>query len=405
MNTKIIHLISFVALLLLFVNCQNTAPHTQTQEKGIDANLDKSAEFIKVAIKEAYKHDQIPRGMHADGSIKFCNNGFDWTEGFFPGLCWDLYSYTKDEEFKKAAEFFQAKFEDHKLRTTNHDLGFVFNDSYGKGYRLSKNEAYKDVLIEASNSLIQRFNPTVGCIKSWDVERGWQSKRGWKYPVIIDNMMNLEMLFEASLITGDKKYYDIAVKHANTTIDNHFRDDNSTFHVVDYDPETGEVRNKHTAQGYAHQSAWSRGQGWGIYGYTLCYRYTKDPVYLEYAEKIANYLLNHKNLPEDKVPYWDFNAPLIPNEPRDVSAAAIIASALIELDGYSEKDYLSPAKQMLASLSTEKYMTGGKDNILILGHSVGSIPHGGEVDVPIVYADYYYVQALLRLKELGVKNL
>lgn len=396
-------LLTGIFILLCLIACnQKQASNTTSSVKG---NLDKSAEFIKVAISESYKHDRVPRGMHHDGSIKFCNKGFDWTEGFFPGICWDLYSYTKDEEFKKAAEFLQAKFEKHKLLTTNHDLGFVFNDSYGKGYRITDNEEFKAVLIEASNSLIQRFNPTVGCIKSWDTDGGWQAKRGWQYPVIIDNMMNLEMLFEASKITGDQKYYDIAVTHANTTIKNHFREDYSTVHVVDYNPETGDVLNKHTAQGYAHQSAWSRGQGWGLYGYTMCYRYTKNPVYLNYAENIANFLLNHKNLPDDMVPYWDYNAPLIPNEPRDVSAAALMASALIELDGYSETDFLTPAKKILANLSTHKYMTGGKDNIFILGHSVGSVPHGGEVDVPIVYADYYYVQGLLRLLELGEENL
>lgn len=400
---KHFQLLTGLFILFFFVACSEKQP--ARTDYSVKANLDKSAVFIKVAIQEAYKHDQIPRGMHNDGTIKFVGKGFDWTEGFFPGLCWELYSYIQDEEFKKAAEYFQAKFEDHKFLTTNHDLGFVFNDSYGQGFRLTQNEAYKDVLIEASNNLIKRFNPIIGCIKSWDTDRGWQAKRGWTYPVIIDNMMNLEMLFEASKITGDSMYYDIAITHANTTIKNHFRDDYSTYHVVDYDPETGEVRNKHTAQGYAHQSAWARGQGWAVYGYTICYRYTKDPKYLEYAEKNAAFILNHKNLPEDMVPYWDFNAPLIPNEPRDASAAAIIASALIELDAYSEKDFLTPAKKMLASLSGEKYMTGGKDNILILGHSVGSIPHGAEVDVPIVYADYYYVQGLLRLLKLGEENL
>lgn len=401
MNRKFISLLIFV--FVFFVACQNSE---QPNELGVKANLDKSAKLFKNAIDKAYEHDNIPRGIHHDGSIKWIGERFDWTEGFFPGICWDLYTYTNDESFKEAAEYFQAKFESQKTLTTNHDLGFVFNDSYGKAYRITKNEAYKEVLLDASNSLMQRFNTTVGCIKSWDTDKGWQAKRGWQYPVIIDNMMNLEMLFEASLITGDKRYYNAAVKHANTTIRNHFREDGSTYHVVDYNPETGEVANKHTAQGYAHQSAWSRGQGWAVYGYTICYRYTKDPKYLEIAEKNAAFILNHKNLPQDMVPYWDFNAPLIPNEFRDASAAAIIASALIELDTYSNYNYLSPAKKMLASLSTDKYMTGGKDeNIFILGHSVGSVPHGGEVDAPIVYADYYYVQALLRLRELGVENL
>ena len=259
-------LLSITLISLMFIVACNKVPK-QTMERGVEANLNKSAALFKSAIDAAYKEDNIPRGVHQDGSIKWIGKRFDWTEGFFPGICWDLYTFTKDDDFKKAAEYFQAKFESQKTLTTNHDLGFVFNDSYGKAYRITQNEAYKKVLIEASNSLIQRFNPTVGCIKSWDTTGGWQAKRGWQYPVIIDNMMNLEMLFEASLITGDKKYYDIAVTHANTTLKNHCRDDFSSYHVVDYDPETGEIRNKHTAQGYAHQSAWSRGQGWGIYGY------------------------------------------------------------------------------------------------------------------------------------------
>ena len=403
MKTKALQLF-FLLSILIFNACEYASK--EKAETTVTANLNKSVELFKSAIETAYKEDNIPRGVHHDGSIKWIGRSFDWTEGFFPGICWDLYTYTGDDEFKKAAAYFQAKFELQKKLTNNHDLGFVFNDSYGKGYRITGNEHYKEVLIEASNSLIKRFNPTVGCIKSWDTSAGWQAKRGWQFPVIIDNMMNLEMLFEASLITGDNKYHDIALSHANTTLKNHFRDDFSSYHVVDYDPETGAIRNKHTAQGYAHQSAWSRGQGWGIYGFTLCYRYTKDQRYLDIAEKIAAFILSHKNLPEDKVPYWDFDAPLIPNEFRDVSAAAIIASALIELDGYSDNDYLTPAKEMIASISDPKYMTGGKDgNVFILGHSVGSVPHGGEVDAPIVYADYYYVQALLRLKELGIENL
>ncbi|WP_347839373.1 glycoside hydrolase family 88 protein [uncultured Draconibacterium sp.] len=371
---------------------------------SIEKNLNFSTQQIASAIETAYEFDKAPRGMKEVGSIKFMDDEFDWTEGFFPGLCWLLYDYSQDEEFKKAAEYFQAKYEEHKYYATNHDLGFIFNCSFGNGYRITDNKQYKEVLITATESLIKRYNPNVGCIQSWDTDRGWQKSRGWQFPVIIDNMMNLEMLFEATKLTGNQEYHNIAVNHANATLDNHFREDFSSYHVIDYDKDSGKVRNRHTAQGYSHESAWARGQAWGLYGFTMCYRYTNDERYLKLAEEIANFLLSHPNLPKDKIPYWDFDAPKNPEALRDVSAASIISSALLELDGYSAKDYKTPAKEMLISLSSKKYQTGGKENILILGHSVGSIPHGAEIDVPIVYADYYYVEALLRLRNLQNKK-
>jgi len=259
-------------------------------------------------------------------------------------------------------------------------------------------------MITASNSLATRFNPNVGCIKSWDVTSGWQKERGWKFPVIVDNMMNLELLFKASLLTGDSKYKDIAITHANTTIKNHFRENNSSFHVVDYDPETGEVRGKHTAQGFAASSSWARGQAWGLYGYTVCYRYTKDEKYLKQAQKIANYIINYKGTPKDGIPYWDYDAANIPNEPRDVSAAAITASALIELNGYSKENYKTAIDKILESLASNEYTAAiGENHNFILKHSVGSIPHGNEIDVPLSYADYYYLEALSRYKLLKNK--
>ncbi|MCT4589151.1 MAG: glycoside hydrolase family 88 protein [Carboxylicivirga sp.] len=387
-------IVSFAALFILW-GCQSKDTGSKNEE------LDYAVEQTTLLLDQSYKADKIPRTIDADGHLHWTRNGFDWTEGFFPGTCWYLYAYTKDEKWQKAAEHFQSKFESHRLMPFYHDLGFVFNCSYGNGYRITGNEHYKQVLIEAGNTLMTRFKPEIGCIKSWDVNRGWQSKRGWEYPVIIDNMMNLELLFELSNMTGDNKYKAVAIAHANTTMKNHFREDMSSYHVIDYDSITGEVRNRHTAQGYAHESEWARGQAWGIYGYTTCYRYTRDPKYLEQAEKIADYIINHPVLPGDKIPYWDYDAAKIPNEPRDASAAAITASALVELDGYSDKDYLSEAKLIIKNLTSDNYRAKiGTNHNFILMHSVGSIPHNNEIDVPLNYADYYYVEALLRLKDL-----
>ena len=213
--------------------------------------------------------------MDKNGEIVWARQPYDWTEGFWPGTCWMLYEKTGDEQWKKAASTIQELYVHHKDLTNDHDLGFIFNNSFGKAFRITGDERYKKVLLDAADALITRFNPNVGCIQSWDVSDNWQSKRGWKFPVIIDNLMNLELLFEASEITGDPKYSDVAIAHANTTMAKHFRKDGSSYHVVDYDPGTGAVNSRITAQGYADESAWARGQAWGLYGYTMCYRYTK----------------------------------------------------------------------------------------------------------------------------------
>jgi hypothetical protein len=368
----------------------------------INTPIKASEQQFYLLLREAEKAHKIPRTLDEKGEIFWASSDFDWTEGFFSGSCWYFYEATNDPKWKKAAEQFQALFENHKKRTDNHDLGFVFNCSYGNAYRLTKDEKFKLVMIEAANSLITRFNPAVGCIKSWDVDKGWQATRGWEYPVIIDNMMNLELLFKASEFTGDPKYKEIAIIHANTTMKNHFRPDNSSYHVVDYDPKTGAVRKKNTAQGFADESSWARGQAWGLYGYTVCYRYTKDAKYLEQAQKIAYYILTYKGTPKDGIPYWDYNAPKIPNEPRDVSAAAITASALLELDGYSNESYQSAIDTIMNSLATETYTNKrGENQNFILKNSVGSIPHGHEIDVPLNYADYYYLEALVRKNNLN----
>lgn len=395
-------------VLVLNINCsgikgkvsQHRVKQVINQKVEADVILDQAASQFRLLVGKAISKKRIPRTLDKKGNIHWTRKEFDWTEGFFPGTSWYFYELTKDQLWRKAAESFQTQFESHKYRINNHDLGFIFNCSYGNAYRLTSNEAFKQVMIEAGNSLITRFNAKVGCIKSWDVDSGWQAERGWKFPVIIDNMMNLELLFELTKLTGDPKYRDIAIHHANTTLKNHFRENNSSWHVVDYDPETGEVMHKHTAQGYHHNSTWARGQAWGLYGYVVAYRYTNNLSYLEQARKIANFIIADKRIEKDKIPYWDYDAPQKPSEPRDASAAAITAAALIELSQYAGIKYLSYAEGILISLSSDQYFAAqGTNQHFILKHSVGSIPHGNEIDVPLNYADYYFVEALMRYRE------
>ncbi|MEM9856849.1 MAG: glycoside hydrolase family 88 protein [Bacteroidota bacterium] len=359
----------------------------------------KSTELLSLALQE----NKIPRTEENGEMVwatKYNDSGepvFDWTIGFFPGTCWYLYETTGDEKWKEAAMQFQQGIQPFKNNTRSHDLGFVFYCSFGNALRLTGDDDYKEVLINAGNSLLQRFNPKVGCIQSWDVDKGWQSTRDWKFPVIIDNMMNLELLFELTELTGDPKYRETAISHADVTLQHHFREDNSSYHVIDYDPDNGEVRKRNTAQGYDHESAWARGQAWGLYGYTVCYRYTKDQKYLDQARKIADFIITNPNLPEDGIPYWDYNAPKIPDEPRDVSAAAITASALIELNRYTEDQYKDFANKLVDNLSSDRYLVPMESETkFVLKHSVGSIPHGAEIDEPLIYADYYYLEALVR---------
>jgi len=371
-----------------------------TNNNTTESRLQRTEKQLTGLRNLAIAENNIPRSIDESGTIRWIRTPYDWTEGFWSGTCWMLYQHTKDEKWKEAAVSSQKLILHHKDLTNDHDLGFIFNNSYGKAYRITGEEPYRQVLIDASNALSTRFNDTVGCIQSWDVVGNWQAERGWEFPVIVDNLMNLEMLFEVSNLTGDSSYRNIAITHANTTMENHFRPDGSSYHVVDYDPDTGVVRSKVTAQGYADESAWARGQAWALYGYTMCYRYTKDQKYLDFAEKIAGFILHHPNYPKDGIPYWDFNAPRIPNEIRDASSAAIMASALLELSNYTSDKYLTQAVHIMNSLSDDMYTANLGDNgNFVLKHSVGSIPHGNEIDVPLNYADYYYVEALTRLRE------
>ena len=325
----------------------------------------------------------------------------DWTSGFFPGTMWYMYNLTNDKKWETLGIKYTESIEEAKHLKWHHDVGFMINCSFGNAYRVTGNEAYKDVIVEAAKSLSTRFRPTPGVIQSWDEDRGWQGTRGWMCPVIIDNMMNLELLFEATRFSGDSTFYKMAVSHADVTLANHFRDDFSSYHVVDYDKITGEVRHKHKAQGYSHESAWARGQAWGIYGFAVCYRETKDPRYLELCDNIYNFMFNHKNMPEDLIPYWDFDAPNVPNEPRDASTAAIVASALYELSTYGRPHYKETADKIVASLASPAYLAivGTNGNFLLM-HSVGSIPHDDEIDAPLNYADYYFLEALVRKSKM-----
>lgn len=340
-----------------------------------------------------------PRTIDDDGSFKMVASK-DWTSGFFPGELWYMYEYTKDDYWKSKAQEFTANIEDQKTNGGTHDMGFKMYCSFGNGYRLTQNTAYKNILLESATTLITRYKPTIGCIRSWD-----HSRDKWQCPVIIDNMMNLEILFEATSLSGDSTFYNMAVSHADMTLKNHFRMDGSSYHVVDYDMRTGKVRSRCTAQGYSDESAWARGQAWGIYGYTMCYRYTRQLKYLEQAEAAYEFVCTHPNLPEDLIPYWDFDAVNIPHELRDASAAAIMAAALYELSMYSNKaKYKETADKVMHSLSSSDYRSKiGENHNFLLMHSVGSYPHGNEIDVPLIYADYYFLEALKRKRDCDIE--
>lgn len=284
------------------------------------------------------------------------------------------------------------------MNGSTHDMGFKVYCSFGNGYRLTQDEHYKEVLLQSARTLATRFKPAAGIIRSWD-----HSTAKWVCPVIIDNMMNLELLFWATKESKDSTFYRIAVDHAKTTMKHHFRPDFSSYHVIDYDTITGQVLKKNTHQGFADESAWSRGQAWALYGYTMCYRETRLPEFLEQAQNIEKYLFTHPNMPEDLIPYWDFDAPGIPDEPRDVSAATVIASALYELSLYDPEKgerYRSNADKIIENLTKHYRATLKKDNGFLLLHSTGTKPTNTEVDVPIVYADYYFIEALMRKNKL-----
>ncbi len=381
-------------LLMAFSACNRSDKKVEALKHAIDV----AENQLKQSAAEFDTTQLFPRSWKAD---KFrAVDAYDWTSGFFPGSLWIGYQLTGDEALKSEAEKYTARLHEIPAYKGTHDLGFMVFCSYGMQQAIENDEVSAAAIVEASNSLSSRFCDSVGLIRSWDFGP-------WNYPVIIDNMMNLEMLFWASRHTGDKSYYDIAVRHADNTLANHFREDNSSYHVISYNND-GTVESKGTFQGFADDSSWARGQAWGLYGYTMSYRETGLERYLEHAQKIAELIMNHPNTPEDRIPYWDYNAPNIPDAPRDTSAAAVMASALFELstmvEGELSQRYFDYGETLLMALSSDAYLAKkGENGGFILMHATGHLPANSEIDVPLNYGDYYYLEAIRRY--LGLRGI
>ncbi|MFS4484110.1 glycoside hydrolase family 88 protein [Hyunsoonleella sp. 2307UL5-6] len=389
--------VSFLFIILGFacVSCKSEdKKYTDLSKLEIDALL--NARYSQLLD---YGVDSMAFARSYSTETKTINKrpSKDWTSGFFAGNFWQIYMLTGNKAFKERAKIWTAFVEKEKFNGGTHDMGFKIFCSFGNGLTVEDNQDYRDIIVKSARTLSTRYNPHIQSIRSWDF-----NKDKWQFPVIIDNMMNLELLFEAAKISGDSTFYSIAVNHANTTMKNHFRKDHSTWHVLDYDTISGQVRDRVTHQGINDDSAWARGQGWAINGYTTVYRYTKDKKYLDRAINTADFFINHKDLPEDGIPYWDFSHPDIPNIPRDVSAATVVASGLVELYQYTKNEaYLNYSKKVVNSLKSTNYILPKDLNIpFILNHSFGDWSKRHEMDEPIVYGDYYFLQTLLRLRDL-----
>ncbi|SDD37658.1 glycoside hydrolase family 88 protein [Niabella drilacis] len=410
-------------VVMVLVSCAASKGSQRASVNDLaEENLLNGEKMLQLLLKDANAKFSTPRGAYPRTISK---NGqlvttsiYDWTPGFFPGNLWYAYEYSKNAALKAEALRWTEKLEPLKNFTEHHDLGFMMYCSYGNAWRLTQNAAYKDVLVQSARSLATRFDPRVGSIKSWNRFDSWHGNKTYHYPVIVDNLMNLELLFFASEASGDPSFKNIAVTHALNAMKNQVRPDFGTYHVVCYDTASSAVVGRETAQGYADNSTWARGQAWAIYGFTMIYRFTKDERFLTTAKGLADYYINNKNLPADKIPYWDFNigqpgytpgiksnALRVKTPYRDASAAAITASALLELSGYVDQGkagvYRQFAEATLQTLAGPGYRAAEHTNgNFILKHSVGSIPHNNEIDVPLVYADYYFLEALLRYRKL-----
>lgn len=404
--------------MLLAVTVSSAFIWQSFKEELLKKDFKVAAQQYQLMLKTSTDLRSFPRTVKKDGTVKG-TDVWDWTGGFFPGGLWYIYEYTQQPEWKAAATKWTEALEQGQFLTQHHDVGFVMYCSYGNAMRLEKDpvklEKYRKILIQSAESALTRFDPKVGLIKSWQPKQSWDKKTTWQYPVIIDNMMNLELLCYVSKITGNPKYKNAAISHALNTMKNHFRADFSTYHVVDYGPD-GKPLHQQTNQGYADNSTWARGQGWAIYGFTMMYRETGDKRFLKAAENAADFYLANASLPADKIPLWDFNvgqkgfkpdwdytAKKLNYIPRDASAGALVSSGLLELSTFSQskEKYFKSAEQMLVSLSGDSYLAKPGSNAgFILKHSVGSFPHGSEIDVPLIYADYYFLEALVRYQKI-----
>lgn len=375
----------FLAALLLL---PSSLP-SQNLDSLVVHSLQFAQEQLNNTAYEVGDSTRFPRSTLPDGTWERKDPG-SWTTGFFPGCLWYMYEWTVEDIWRRWAEAWTSGMEREKYHTSTHNVGFMMMTSFGNGYRLTQNPVYKEVILEGARSMATRYNSTVGAIRA---------RNDYNFPVIIDNMMTIELLFWASLEGGNPEWHNMAVNHALKTRENNVREDGSTFQLVDYNPTTADIISRETRQGYSDESTWARGQAWGLYGFTMSYRYTNDLRFLETAQMLADYFLD--NLPEDHVPYWDFNAPDIPNEKKEASAAAIAASALLELMQYSSNTddrerYQQAAFDILMSLSSPAYLAEGTNSHGILLHSNGNVNKNWEVDVSMIYADYYFIEALLR---------
>lgn len=376
-----------IPILLLFLS---TASAQNKTPKLLNQRFEKLLAFAPDSTK-------IPRSSNLASNSLRTHDTQEWTSGFFAGNLWLIYGLKGDKRYEAQARKWTKFLEKERFDRSSHDIGFKMMTSVGNAYRAGNAPEYKALMLQSAKTLTKRFNERAGAIRSWDF-----NKNDWEYPVIIDNMMNLELLFEATRLSGEKMYADMAIKHANTTLRDHYRPDGSAFHVVVYDTLKGKPKKKITVQGFADNSVWSRGQAWGIYGFTMAYRYTKNKAYLDQAVKSAKFVIAHKNLPADGIPYWDLSDKAIPDAPRDVSAAAILASAIYELYGFTnDRELLAYAEKVVENLQTPAYVLPANENApFILNHSTGNRPRNEEVDQPIVYADYYFLEALARQKKL-----
>ena len=385
--------------------CSLIACQKQNTEFSAEKDLQYCASQVNRALenldegKGTYDFTMEPRNILEGELVWNCRKASpaEWCSGFWSGILWMDYSYTQDEHVRQAAEgYTDALSVVTKEPVFDHDIGFLILNSYGKGYEQTHNPAYKQVMLNAADSLATLFNPTVGTILSWP--RHVKDFGG--HNTIMDNMINLELLYWASENGGDKRLRDIATSHAETTMRHHFRDDGGCYHVAVYDTLDGHFIKGVTHQGYADSSLWARGQSWAIYGYTMVYRYTKEQRFLDHAQKVTDlYLKRLKETSDDWVPIWDMDDPRGKEAPKDASAACVVASALLELCKYVDEEksttYRSAAENILRYLSTDKYQSRGR-NVAFLMHSTGHRPAGSEIDASIIYADYYYLEALLR---------
>jgi len=392
---KLLFTVCFLAAAGL-VSAQQANGKKVQMKQLIDDQFEFAAQQYKVLAKNV-PAQVMPKTYYVKSNKVETSDTKWWCSGFYPGSLLYIYEYTGDTATLREAERRLAILEKEKHYTGNHDLGFMMYCSFGNAYRITKDPKYRPTIDTAAASLTTRYRPKAKVIQSWNATKKWRG------PVIIDNLMNLELLAWVSDNGGDPKYKEIAINHADTSLKNHFRPDYSSYHVVDYDMNNGGVVKRGTQQGASDASAWSRGQGWALYGYTMMYRFTKDERYLEQANHIAGFILNHPNMPADMVPYWDFDAPGIPNTYRDASAASVIASALLELGQYTSKKntkvYVAAAEKMIRSLASDAYLAKpGQNGGFLLMHSTGALPLRSEIDVPLTYADYYYLEALMRYR-------